>query len=139
MRGGAIFNGGTLTLLNVTIAANTATTGGSGGGVFSDTGATATAKNSLIATNTATMETGTGTGPGPDLSGTFVSGGNNLIGKSDPLTDSGFTRDVAGNKVGTTDQPFVPELGPLADNGGWQGDIECTRGKRRRLAGQPTC
>ncbi len=104
-RGGAVFVGGTLSLLNATIAANTAT---SGGGVFSAVGATASATNSLMAANVAPT--------GPDLAGAFVSGGNNLIGKSNGST--GFTRDIGGNKVGTTEQPLDPKLGPLADNGG---------------------
>ncbi len=107
-RGAGAFNSGSLVLLNTTVAANTATS--TGGGLFNNSGATTRAKNTLVATNTATT--------GPDLNGTFLSEGNNLIGIADPSNPTGFTRDVAGNKVGTPDQPLDPKLGPLADNGG---------------------
>ena len=108
-RGGGLAIGGTATTLNTTIAANSSLAGAAtGGGIFSDTNASVTTINTLVATNTATT--------GPDLSGAFISGGNNLIGN--PTGSTGFVRDVAGNKVGTSAEPLNPLLGPLADNGG---------------------
>ena len=76
--------------------------------MFNDSGAVATLKNTLIATNTAATS--------PDLAGTFSSNGNNLIGN--PSGSTGITRDVAGNRVGTPEQPLDPLLSPLSSNDG---------------------
>jgi len=105
--GGGIRNtqGATLTITNLTIANNTAIAGG--GGISSDTG-TVNVKNTLIAGNTYASS--------PDVSGTFVNQGNNLIGKSNGSTS--FTNGVNGNLVGTIAAPIDPQLGALANNGG---------------------
>lgn len=50
------------------------------------------------------------------MSGAFVSDGNNLLGN--PTGSTGINRDVAGNRIGTSEQPLDPLLGPRADNGG---------------------
>ena len=105
-RGAGIANSGSLLLFSTTIAANTATS--TAGGIINLAGGTTRAKNTLIATNTADI--------GPDLNGAFASDGNNFIGN--PSSSTGFNRDVAGNKVGTPEQPLDPNLAPLADNEG---------------------
>ena len=53
---------------------------------------------------------------GPDVGDYFVSGGYNLIGKSDGST--GFTDGVLHDHVGSIASPINPLLGPLQDNGG---------------------
>ena len=65
--------------------------------------ATATAKNTIIAANTADL--------GPDVFGPFVSGGYNLIGNP---SIPGLT----GTLQPTDKTGVAPQLGPLADNGG---------------------
>ena len=65
--------------------------------------ATATAKNTIIAANTADL--------GPDVYGPFVSGGYNLIGNP---SIPGLT----GTLQPTDKTGVAPQLGPLADNGG---------------------
>ncbi|MBL1179034.1 DUF4347 domain-containing protein [Pantanalinema sp. GBBB05] len=95
----------TLTLTNVTIANNTAT---SGGGGLSYGSGTVNVKNTLIANNTHAIS--------PDVAGTFVSQGNNLIGKSNG--SSGFINGTNADIVGTIAAPIDPQLGALANNGG---------------------
>ncbi len=95
--GGAIWNYGTLTLVNSTLANNRAVRGG---GIAVRSG-TVTLLNTIVAGNTATSG-------GPDISGTIISSGHNLIGNTQG--GSGFT---------TTDLLNVdPLLGPLQNNGG---------------------
>jgi hypothetical protein len=126
--GGGIYSVGTLTITNCTISGNTtATSGGNtagggiaarlsgntmitnstvsentagtGGGIWNEASSTVTAKNTIIALNTAT-----------DFAGTLTSQGYNIIGNT-----SGT------NIIGTTtgNQPNVnPMLGPLQNNGG---------------------
>ena len=65
--------------------------------------APATAKNTIIAANTADL--------GPDVFGPFVSGGYNLIGNP---SIPGLT----GTLQPTDKTGVAPQLGPLADNGG---------------------
>ena len=132
--GGGIFNsGGTLTITNSTISGNTAIGPGgnsdSGGGIFSNVGivtltnstfsgnsgdigggfrslngAVVHVRNTIIAQNTSPS--------GPDINGTFVSDGHNLIGVGTGGT--GFTNGVNGDQVGVAD----PKLGSLTNNGG---------------------
>ena len=107
------------TFLNSTIANNIADADangiGEGGGIFSgnDTGffrSTVTIRNTIIAGNIdASPVTGTNH---PDVSGTFIDQGNNLIEKSDGST--GFT---VSTLVGTNANPIDPRLGPLQNNG----------------------
>ena len=117
--GGGIFlsdNGGTglgsIIVRNVTIANNTANNDapeatGDGGGLFCVSG-NFTVTNSIVALNT----DGGGTNNFPDVSGTFIDGGNDLIGKNN---GSNF---AAGLRIGTIASPVNPNLGPLANNGG---------------------
>ncbi|MHB8647887.1 MAG: choice-of-anchor Q domain-containing protein [Thermomicrobiales bacterium] len=94
---------GSLALTNVTVSRNSATTGGGGVDNF---GATVTSTDTIIAGNTG--------GQYPDVSGTFTSGGHNLIGNADGGV--GFTGP--GDLTGTTVSPLDAKLGPLARNGG---------------------
>jgi hypothetical protein len=112
--GGAVFNdGGTVHLLNDTIADNSAVGGaggfnfsagkagqGVGGGVFNN-GGTVDSLNTIIAANTAADGA-------PDFHGALSSQGHNLIG--DTTGGSGFAATDLVN--------VAPGLGPLQDNGG---------------------
>jgi hypothetical protein len=126
--GGAIFNalGGTLMLENTTFSANSANTGGavysvgsvavtnstfsanvatnSGGGIVRASGAF-TVLNTLVAGNTAPSD--------PDVSGTFGSGGHNLIG----IVDGGTGFTGTGDLKGTAASLLNPLLGPLGAYG----------------------
>ncbi|MGB0563200.1 MAG: DUF4347 domain-containing protein [Spirulinaceae cyanobacterium] len=133
--GGGIYSqNGNVTLINSTISGNVAT--GRGGGIHAPGG---TITNSTITNNTAASAGGVGDGGGiystgsltvqnsiiagnfdnnainnhPDVSGTFVDSGNNLIGINEGSAN--FTNSTL---VGTLASPLDPVLGPLADNGG---------------------
>ncbi len=100
--GAAIFNdGGVLEISSSTITGNSASS--VGGGIFSSSGST-TVEDTIVAGNN------------DDVAGDFTSNGYNLIG--DDTGSSGFTNGVNGDKVGTSDNPIDPKLGPLQDNGG---------------------
>ena len=116
--GAGIYNqAGTVTLTNSTLSGNIANPSstdpilgitipvpGRGGGIWN--GGTVNVKNTIIAQNTAAT--------GPDVFGSFASGGYNLIGNGTGST--GFT--AVGDPVGTAAAPIDPLLNPLADNGG---------------------
>ena len=92
------------TLINCTVSGNSATTGG---GLYRDptnTGAF-TLGNTIVAGNTATT--------GPDASGTFVSQGHNLIGKTD-----GSSGWAGSDLTGTVASPLNARLAPLDYYGG---------------------
>ncbi len=76
--------GGTLTLVNCTITGNDLTNSlnGGAGGVYSIRG-NVIVQNTIIAGNTAT-----GFEVAPDVSGSFISNGNNIIGKTDGIPAS---------------------------------------------------
>ena len=97
--GGAIRNAGTLTIQDSTFANNQA--GVAGGGVRND--GTLNITNTIVSSNIASLS-------GPDLFGTIVSGGYNLIESTNSLTVTGTT---TGNILGTG-----ALLGPLGDYGG---------------------
>lgn len=97
-----------LTLLNVTITNNSAHTGG---GVFLLTGGTSNVRNTIIAGNVVDA-----TGTGPDVAGTFTSGGHNLIG--DGSGSIWNINGTTGDQIGNAANPIDPGLGPLANNGG---------------------
>jgi hypothetical protein len=97
--GGAIYNAATLLILDSTIAANTAQRDGGG---IENLGTGFSARNTIIAGNTAVA------GSGPDLNGVLTSLGHNLIGKTSSA--SGFAATDLLNED--------PLLGPLQDNGG---------------------
>src|SRR5207342_1877603 len=105
--GGGIFdhiNGGIITLANSTIVNNHAT---QTGGIFWSTNASNTPPlnlgDTIVANNTSSDTF-------PDLRGSFVSQGYNLISNT---TGAGITGDTATNITGVD-----PLLGALADNGG---------------------
>jgi hypothetical protein len=115
--GAGIYNkAGTVTLTNSTLSgnkANPSTTNydgsilpapGSGGGIWN--GGTVNVKNTIVAQNSAAT--------GPDVFGSFASGGYNLIG--DGTGSTGFT--AVGDRVGTAAAPIDPLLNPLTNNGG---------------------
>ena len=100
-------NSGELELSNSTITDNS----GLGAAVFNEENSTATLTSNIIAGNQATLPEEMGN---DDISGTFISGGNNLIGNGNG--GSGF--DSPSDLVGTLDNPIDPQLGELQDNGG---------------------
>lgn len=96
-RGGGICQvSGIVTLANCTVSGNTARD--NGGGLFG----TFTLWNTIVAGNTC--------GSGPDVSGTLISQGYNLIGNSSGATFAGTT---TGNQLDVN-----PQLGVLTSNGG---------------------
>lgn len=97
--GGGIAASRAITFQNVTITDNTA---GTGAGVHAQGAGSVDVRNSIIAGNNTS----------PDVNGTFVSSGNNLIGNVG--TASGFTDGVNGDQVGSG----ILNLGGLQDNGG---------------------
>ncbi len=100
--GGGIFNLGTVALTNSTISGN-ATSGGDGGGIFNSSSGMLTARNAIVAGNTAIIG-------GPDVFGALTSQGYNLIGNTSGATITGAT---TGNQFNVD-----PKLGVLQDNGG---------------------
>jgi len=101
-QGAGIYNDGALTLDNSTVSGNSTGLSSMGGGVFNEEsdGATLSAANTIIARNSAPI--------GPDILGTFISRGYNLIGN----TSGNFGANA--NDLINVD----PLLGPLQDNGG---------------------
>ncbi|MDQ4042206.1 MAG: Ig-like domain-containing protein [Actinomycetota bacterium] len=100
-KGGGIFFSTPLTLANATIAFNKAgdaDTGGRGGGIFGDTGASTTLRNSIVAANSADNAA--------NFAATPTSQGYNLLGEN------------PGSLAGTDIVNSTPLLGPLANNGG---------------------
>ena len=104
--GGAVYNAEDLTVTNTTLTLNDAQRGG---GIY-NTGSTAsTLANTLAAQNTASIA-------GPDLAGTIITLGHNLVGNADGTT--GVTNGVNGDQAGSTATPIDALLTALADNGG---------------------
>jgi hypothetical protein len=114
--GGGIAAFSSIQLESCTVVSNAATTFGPpaivhGGGVFVFTGSALAAHNSIFAGNVATNLTGLQPfSEGPDIFGTMISQGFNLI-----LDPSGavIIGDLQGNIIGED-----PLLGPLQNNGG---------------------
>jgi hypothetical protein len=100
--GGGVGNqDGTLTITNSTFSGNSAT--GHAGGIHSNFAAPSpTLRDTIVAGNTAPTS--------PDVSGTFNSQGNNLIGNTSDSSSSGW---VASDLLNIN-----PLLGPLQNNGG---------------------
>ena len=105
--GGVYAPGGTVT--NSTITNNTAGSvgNGNGGGMYNNTGSI-TVRNSIIAGNSDNDGVAN-----PDVSGTFVDTGSNLIGASDGSLN--FTNSPL---VGTVANPVDPRLAPLDNYSG---------------------
>jgi hypothetical protein len=105
--GGGINNAGTVQLYSTTITGNSASS--SGGGVYNATNATVSLVNTIIAKNALSATTATG----PDVFGTFASGGFNLIGET-----NGSKGWLSTDLTGTLAKPLDPKLGALGFNGG---------------------
>ena len=104
--GGMRINSGVATLINITISYNSvgAGTGLGGGGIIRLGTSTVNIGNTIVGNNT------TGSGANPDVSGTFASQGNNLI---------GFVGTATGFSAGSNDiLNTPPNIGILANNGG---------------------
>ena len=104
--GGMFNNAGTVNVTNSTLTGNSAPS--AGGGMLNNAG-TVHVRSSIIALNTAGSL-------GPDVYGSFATGGFNLIGKSDGST--GFTS--LSDQRGTIAAPLDPKLDPagLQNHGG---------------------
>jgi len=120
--GGGIFFGNTLinqtaVLTNCTITNNTSTldafSNSSGGGIGRD--ANNTTLNTSLG-NTIVAQNIIATQIGRDVSGTYVSNGNNFIGTG--IGSTGFVNGVNGDQVGTNISPLDPMLNPLGNYGG---------------------
>ena len=104
--GGGIYNSaGPMTITATTITDNTSTS--RGGGIHNIDGPV-NLLNTIVAGNTAP--------DGPDIFGSVISLGHNLLG--DDTDATGSIDGLNGDIVGTGGSPVDPELGPLADNGG---------------------
>ncbi len=136
--GGGIFNRGKLTLAFSTFTLNQAK---NGGGVYNSPGYTnlvlggtippgsTNVRNTIIASNL-----NSDGGVNPDVFGTFISNGYNLIGDGTRSTGFGVTGDI----VGTSDNPIDPLLAPLAFNGGSTQTVALQTGSPAIGAGDPT-
>ncbi|MHC4875350.1 MAG: choice-of-anchor Q domain-containing protein [Planctomycetota bacterium] len=105
--GVTVLSSGAMTLTNVTVVRNS--TDGVGGGIVNISGASASLRNTIVASNSAA-------GSGVDLEGSFNSEGNNFIGQAAQTT--GLVNGVLADQVGSAASPFDPVIGPLAANGG---------------------
>jgi len=90
---------------------------------------TLTLENTIVALNMAGST-------GPNVSGLFVSQGNNLIG--DGTGSTGFTDGVKVTSLEPMDDPVKPLLGPLQDNGGPTQTMALLVGSRAIDAGNNT-
>jgi CSLREA domain-containing protein len=86
--GGGIYNAGTLNVTNSTLALNYIS--GAGGGIFNDSAGTATIKSTIIAGNYVVLGSSGSLVGGPDLYGSFTSGGYNLV--FDTRGNTGFNQ-----------------------------------------------
>jgi len=117
---GGIFNAKTMTVTGSTIASNSGFGGAGGHGTFNNgavgkgvggiraESGTSTIRSSIVARNTRNNS------GGPDVDGTFVSSGFNLLGTNGG--SSGFTN--ATDIAGTNTALLNPLLGPIQNNGG---------------------
>jgi hypothetical protein len=154
-KGGAIYQGGKMTIRNSTGVGNKAMEGagiyrvegsetdgktdtisrntaigdgtgpGIGGGDYSETGAVLNLANSIIAGNTADLS--------PDVFGVVSSTGHNLVG--DGTGSSGW---LGSDLVGTSSSPIDPRLTSLGDNGRPTQTMLLLSGSPARGAGDPT-
>jgi hypothetical protein len=125
-KAGAIYNSGTLTLVNTTINGNSAPSG-TGGAIRANSSGSLTIVNSTISGNSATygggiainpgttnptlsntILSGNSAGTGPDCYGSITSQGNNLVQNTGSCTGFGSS-DLQG---------VNPQLGSLQSNGG---------------------
>ncbi|MDQ3117159.1 MAG: hypothetical protein M3Q86_11245 [Verrucomicrobiota bacterium] len=92
--------------MNSTIAGNSAQY--RGGGIMISSGSLEL-RNTIVALNTA------GAGGGPDLYGSLLSHGFNLVGNASSAT---IMPAQFSDRIGTAASPIDPLLGPLQNNGG---------------------
>jgi predicted outer membrane repeat protein len=144
-RGGGIYSsGGTVSLINDTIANNTSLGSTGGGGVRADGGSSLKVNSCTITGNVDASGSGSATGGlvyqgagkfvmnntvvagnflgsnqvgAPDARGHLDSGAGNFIGIG-TYQLIGITNGVDGNQIGTVEAPIDPKLGPLQNNGG---------------------
>ena len=102
--GGAIYNTGSLSLANNTISNNTATVAATS--IFNESGSI-NVLNTIIGRDTPSAIA--------SLSGSFTSGGNNIV--TDSRNSTGFTNGVNNDQV-SENNAIDPLLGALANNGG---------------------
>jgi hypothetical protein len=121
---------GRVTLTNVTVTANRATSYG-GGGLFVGTGAPVL-HNTLIAGN---FRGATGTARDDVYGALHPGGAYNLIGDGTGMT--GLQNGVNGNLVGSASAPIDPLLGPLQNNGGPTQTMALLPGSPALNAGDP--
>ncbi|HVC97874.1 MAG TPA: choice-of-anchor Q domain-containing protein, partial [Pirellulales bacterium] len=109
--GGGIYNDATLTVLDSTIAGNTTSSHGAGGGIYNTKAGAASVVNTIVAVNASAWD--------PDVyGGGYTTTDHDLIGIVGDAT--GFTASGAtihGDQVGTT-VAIDPRLGSLGNNGG---------------------
>ncbi len=129
--GGAIFSGGSMSLLYCTLTGNSATNtavGGHGGGGGIAAGDPLLLVNTIIAGNTASSY-------GPDVSGDVdPSSAFNLIGDGSGIN---ALPTGAGNQIGTTAAPINPLLDSLTNNGGPTPTMALKPGSPARNVGVP--
>ena len=118
--GGGITNGGSATATYSTISSNVAAT--TGGGIEQTGSGQTTARNMLLAGNTAPSS--------PDVYNRLNSQGHNLIGDG-----SGGSGYIDTDLVGSADNPIDPLLGSLQDNGGSTLTMALLPGSPARAAG----
>jgi Concanavalin A-like lectin/glucanases superfamily len=134
--GGGLSLNTNFTIISCTISENSCTGGSgivdpdnedaggsaSGGGINLGSSTGSNLRNSIVAgnftiagfgTNNISHQPANGTATGPDISGTLVSVGYNLIGAAD-----GSSGWVASDLTGTIAAALNPLLGPIQDNGG---------------------
>jgi CSLREA domain-containing protein len=102
--GGAIYNAGSLSLANNTISNNTATVAATS--IFNESGSI-NVINTIIGRDAPSAIA--------SLSGSFTSGGNNIV--TDSRNSTGFTNGVSNDQV-SENNAIDPLLGALANNGG---------------------
>jgi len=105
--GGGNDGSGAASLQNVLVAQNSVALGGSGGSGGAGGDGFPRGSNGFAGSP------GTA-GSGPDLFGSYVSNGHNLIGRDDGNT--GFVQGVMNDLVGSG-SPLIPLIAPLANNG----------------------
>ena len=114
--GGGIYNAGTLRVTNSTLTLNHI--GAGGGGIFNDSAGTATIKSTIIAYNAIPPGSSTVVG-GPDLYGSFISEGYNLIYRTDGNTGFNQPTDFTGAGLFPLDPGFeFDNSGPVLTNNG---------------------
>jgi hypothetical protein len=118
-RGGAIYNSGTASLINVTVSGST-----SGGGIYNNAGASLSLRGSIVSGNMTNLFFGDAAEIVNDVNGVITTEGFNVFGHAGETSAqafSGFTPgadDVNAASDGGKPTQLAAILSPLADNGG---------------------